>query len=213
MYEREISQGFHTLRGSTAKGGFYPLYQAQCDGLAANLAALRCFCYATRSMGHTRGNDSSNHGWVTTGVAAAALGIKPRQCRNLIQEGELEAKLEGKGRDKRYLVSVSSLEALRDKRQSGGKLPLNRRVAEDEDVGAELGQWMRELTARLETRAAENAELRTRLELTEKADSTLREQLERERERADRLEERAEKLRGELEAERSKGFWARLFGG
>jgi hypothetical protein len=26
------------------------------------------------------------------------------------------------------------------------------------------------------------------------------------------LEERAEKLRGELEAERSKGFWARLLG-
>jgi hypothetical protein len=158
-------------------------------------------------MGHTRGNDSGIHGWVTTSVAAAALGIKPRQCRNLIQEGELEARLEGEGRDKRYFVSVSSLEALRDKRQSVGKLPLSRRsTAEDEDVGAELGQWVRELTARLETRAAENAELRTRLELTEKADSTLREQLERERERADRLEE-------ELREERSKGFWARLFGG
>jgi chromosome segregation ATPase len=158
-------------------------------------------------MGHTRGNDSGTHGWVTTNVAAAALGIKPRQCRNLIQEGELEARLEGEGRDKRYFVSVSSLEALRDKRQSGGKLPLSRRgTAEAEDVGAELGQWVRELTARLETRAAENAELRTRLELTEKADSTLREQLERVRERADRLEE-------ELREERSKGFWARLFGG
>jgi hypothetical protein len=158
-------------------------------------------------MGHMRGNDSGNHGWVTTGVAAAALGIKPRQCRNLIQEGELEAKLEGEGRDKRYLVSVSSLEALRDKRQSKGKLPLSRRsTAENEDVRAELGQWVRELTARIEARAAENAELRTRLELTEKADSTLREQLERERERADRLEE-------ELREERSKGFWARLFGG
>jgi chromosome segregation ATPase len=158
-------------------------------------------------MGHTRGNDSGIHGWVTTSVAAAALGIKPRQCRNLIQEGELEARLEGEGRDKRYFVSVSSLEALRDKRQSGGKLPLSRRgTAEAEDVGAELRQWVRELTARLETRAAENAELRTRLELTEKADSTLREQLERERERADRLEE-------ELREERSKGFWARLFGG
>src|SRR5215218_3664180 len=157
-------------------------------------------------MGHTRGNDSGNHGWVTTGVAAAALGIKPRQCRNLIQEGELEAKLEGKGRDKGYLVSVSSLEALRDKRQSEGKLPLNRRAtSEDEDIRAELGQWMRELTARLETRAAENAELRTRLELTEKADSTLREQLDRERERADRLEERAEKLR--------RSWWRRMFGG
>jgi len=165
-------------------------------------------------MGHKRGNDAGYHGWVTTSVAAAALGIKPRQCRNLIQEGELEARLEGEGRDKRYLVSVSSLEALRDKRQSGGKSPLNRRSnAEGEYVGAELGQWVRELTARLETRAAENAELRTRLELTEQTDSTLREQLERERERADRLEDRAGQLRNELEAERSKGFWARLFGG
>jgi dsDNA-specific endonuclease/ATPase MutS2 len=59
-----------------------------------------------------------------------------------------------------------------------------------------------------------------RLELTAQAESTLRESLERERERverererADRLEERAEKLRDELEAERSKGFWVRLFGG
>jgi hypothetical protein len=157
-------------------------------------------------MGHTRGNDPGNHGWVTTSVAAAALGIKPRQCRNLIQEGELEARLEGEGRDKRYFVSVSSLEALRDKRQSEGKLPLNRRsTTEDEDVGADLGQWVRELTARLETRAAENAELRTRLELTEKADSTLREQLDRERERADRLEEELREAR--------RSWWRRMFGG
>jgi len=157
-------------------------------------------------MGHTRGSDPGNHGWVTTNVAAAALGIKPRQCRNLIQEGELEARLEGEGRDKRYFVSVSSLEALRDKRQSEGKLPLNRRgTTEGEDVGAELGQWLRELTARLETRAAENAELRTRLELTEKADSTLREQLDRERERADRLEEELREAR--------RSWWRRMFGG
>jgi hypothetical protein len=157
-------------------------------------------------MGHTRGNDPGNHGWVTTSVAAAALGIRPRQCRNLIQEGELEARLEGEGRDKKYFVSVSSLEALRDKRQSEGKLPLNRRsTTEDEDVGADLGQWVRELTARLETRAAENAELRTRLELTEKADSTLREQLDRERERADRLEEELREAR--------RSWWRRMFGG
>jgi hypothetical protein len=160
-------------------------------------------------MGHTRGNDPGNHGWVTTSVAAAALGIKPRQCRNLIQEGELEARLEGEGRDKRYFVSVSSLEALRDKRQSAFRLPLNRRgITEGEDVGyvgADLGQWVRELTARLETRAAENAELRTRLELTENADSTLREQLDRERERADRLEEELREAR--------RSWWRRMFGG
>ncbi len=72
-------------------------------------------------------------------------------------------------------------------------------------MGTNLGQWVRELTARLETRAAENAELRTRLELTEKADSTLREQLERERLRADRLEE---ELR-----EAQRPWWRRMYGG
>ena len=52
------------------------------------------------------------------------------------------------------------------------------------------------------------------------AESTLRADLERERERvqqervrADAECDRAEELRRALEAERSKGFWARLFGG
>jgi len=54
----------------------------------------------------------------------------------------------------------------------------------------------------------------------ETAESTLRADLERERERvqqervrADAERDRAEELRRALEAERSKGFWARLFGG
>lgn len=41
----------------------------------------------------------------------------------------------------------------------------------------------------------------------------VREQLGVERGRRERLEEENERLRTELEAERSKGFWARLFGG
>jgi|SRR5215208_7782399 len=61
-----------------------------------------------------------------------------------------------------------------------------------------------------------------RLELAKGTESALRaeqerllEELARERERADRLkgtQEEADKLREELEAERSKGFWQRLFG-
>ena len=58
-----------------------------------------------------------------------------------------------------------------------------------------------------------------RLELTARTESTMREDLERERSRveeerrrADVERERAEELRRELE-ERSKGFWRRLFGG
>ena len=62
--------------------------------------------------------------------------------------------------------------------------------------------------------------LEGRLELTAQAESTAREDLERERAwdeeeraRADAERERAEDLRRELEAEQSKGFWARPFGG
>ena len=62
--------------------------------------------------------------------------------------------------------------------------------------------------------------LEGRLELTAQAESTAREDLERERarveeerQRADAERQRADELRAELEAERSKGFWARLFGG
>src|SRR5215210_5062124 len=54
---------------------------------------------------------------------------------------------------------------------------------------------------------------RGRIELTEKAESTLRGALQRERERADAERERAEKLQAELNEERCKGFWRKLFGG
>jgi predicted nucleic acid-binding Zn-ribbon protein len=88
------------------------------------------------------------------------------------------------------------------------------------DVPPDTADYIRELTERLLRLSTEVGELRTRLELTERAESTLQE--ERERLEADlrsaheerRLhQEKAERLRAELEAERSKGFWRRLFGG
>jgi len=71
---------------------------------------------------------------------------------------------------------------------------------------------MHDLATRLETRASEAAKLRTRLELTEKTQSTIEEERNRLAESL-QTEEQAEMLRKELEAERSKGFWQRLFGG
>ena len=192
---------------------------------------------------------------MTTDVAAGALGVTARTVRNLITTGELSARKEVEGINERYLVSVDSLYALRDRRKSQGKVRGNdrQRSAHPETTGEVTAEairgtavdMLRETLASLETHIAQNAELRARLELAEKAESTLREELERERrqrlddvererserleaqQRADRLaqeqaqleeerslaQEEAGRLREELDAERSKGFWRRLFGG
>lgn len=168
--------------------------------------------------GETPAGLPGESGYVTTKVAAEALGVNPRTIRTYIERGDLEAKAEGKGIQKSYLVSIDSLYSLRDQRgyprHSRGRT--RERTAEADVPAGDLTGIIRDLTSELVQRSQESAELRTRLELTAQAESTLREQLERERERADRLEsaqEEANRLRGELEAERSKGFWRRLFGG
>jgi excisionase family DNA binding protein len=59
----------------------------------------------------------------------------------------------------------------------------------------------------------EEAELRARLQFTERALSTLEARAQALRKERDRSEEERARLRAELEAERSKGVWRRLFGG
>jgi transcriptional antiterminator len=145
-------------------------------------------------------NSRQDSGWTTTAAAAKALNVSPRTIRLYIEKGELEGRLE-EGTDKRiWLVSIDSLNTLRAKRGTSGIVP-----DESPEVAVTVPEAMRELALRLESRAAEAAELRTRLELTEKTQSTI----EQER---NQLQERVEKLETELEAERSKGFWQRLFG-
>ena len=75
-----------------------------------------------------------------------------------------------------------------------------------------LADVIRELTSELIRSSSEAADLRARLELTERTESSLREDLERTREERQRHQEEADRLRTELEAERSKDFWRRLFG-
>jgi chromosome segregation ATPase len=116
----------------------------------------------------------------------------------------LNAIVEGEGVEKAYSVDVDSLYALRDARKSSGKGSRKIRVksADAED----LADLIRDLTAQVVERSSEAADLRARLQLTEHAQSTLEEE-------ARGLKEERDELRAELEAERSKGFWARLFGG
>lgn len=161
---------------------------------------------------------AGNSGWVTTSVAGKALGVTSRTVRNMINRGELVAKREGEGVETTYLVCISSLEDLRESRQQEGKVP--RKNRDDSGLGEEVAEVIDNLAARLEARTYAEADLRARLELTEQAQSTLEESLARERERADKeredrqqAQDEANRLREELEAERSKGFWRRLFGG
>ena len=211
--------------------------------------------YAGMDQRQHEGNTAGSSGWVNTDVAAEALGVSSRSVRNYILNGDLVGRKEKEGISERYVVSVDSLYALRDRRKQQGKLLGNRRRASSRLEGGSEGSMglvremavdmLRETLTSLETHIAQNAELRARLERTERAESTLREELERERrqhqedvqlerserleaqERAERLEqerarleaerrraeEDAQSLSEELESERSKGFWRRLFGG
>ncbi len=156
-------------------------------------------------------------GWVTTKVAAEALSVDPRTVRTYISRGELEAKVEGEGVEKTYLVSIDSVYSLRDRRGAKRKIRDGTReksgsVSGSAEGAEEFAGMVRELTSELIRSTSEAAELRARLELTERAESSLREDLERVREERARHQEEAERLRAQLEAERGKGFWRRLFG-
>src|SRR5215204_3185742 len=142
-------------------------------------------------------------GWVTTKVAAEALGVNPRTVRAYIERGDLEAKAEGEGVEKAYLVSIDSVYSLRDRR--GGPRHARERTRDrsaSADDSADLTSMLRDLTAELIRSTSEAAEYRTRLELTEVTESSLREDLERVREERQRHQEEADRLREELGAER-----------
>jgi hypothetical protein len=173
------------------------------------------------------GEELAGSGWVKTKVAAAALGVAPRTVRDYIRRGELAARSEGEGVERAWLVSVESLHELRRQRRGGSRAGEDlREVLASELVrggpggdvaaGAAAGpaarplapsdvEVLRELLLRLEARSAEAGDLRARLQLTERAESTLREELARERARADRLE-------AQLEEERGRSWWRRLIG-
>jgi chromosome segregation ATPase len=152
-------------------------------------------------------------GWVSTAVAARALRVTPRSIRTYIDQGRLEARAQGKGVRKSWLVSVESLEALREEREAAergrGSVRPPAKAAED---------LFREVTNRLEIRSAEVGELRVRLQLAERTRDILEagrrqlaDDLKRERERAEQLEqgykeiqEEAERLTAQLEESRQE---------
>jgi len=136
--------------------------------------------------------------------AARILKLTPGRIRQMLRAGELEGIPPGEA-------------------ESGGrgwKVPM--RAVHDRDRPARVDRSGAteppESPERLSDLEAEVRDLRYqlglsrgRIELTEKAESTLRDALERERERADAERERAEKLQAELDRARLP-WYRRLFG-
>ncbi len=136
-------------------------------------------------------------GWVTTGVAGKSLNLSPRTVRWHIERDNPGAKVEGEDIRRSWLVSIDGLQALRDFRQLAVHSPGEYRTeAEGADTAAaSLGNAIHELADRLVEEASRAFEFRVRLELTERAESTLREELEGECRRWEEAERHAEDLK------------------
>ena len=150
----------------------------------------------------------------TTSQAARILKVTDRGVRKMIDRGELEAEADGRGRHRIPQRAVHAM--LEERRAARDVAPLE--ISREEATRA--AEEARELRERVQDLQRQLGRVEGRLELTERTESTMREDLERERarseeerRRADAERERAEDLRRELEAERSRGFWRRLFGG
>jgi hypothetical protein len=172
-------------------------------------------------------------GWVTTGVAARTLQVTPRTIRTYIDQGRLEARSQGEGVRKTWLVSADSLQAVRESQDATRRG--RRSIPSSYPAESTAEDLFLEIANRLEVRAAEVGGLRIRLEIADSTRCILEEErqrladdLEWERERAERLQqdyrevqEEVERLTAELgesrqeaqqlraELEQGKGFFSR----
>jgi hypothetical protein len=149
--------------------------------------------------------DVGESGWTTTKQAAKVLGVSRRSVQGYVRRGLIDAREEGEGVNKTFLISIDSLNALRDRRnrEVGQAAKFSEAAAEEErsaNLYANAGEALRHAIERVEARTVEATELRIRLEITEKAESTLRAELEEERRRREAAERERNELRRRLEA-------------
>ena len=149
--------------------------------------------------------DLGGSGSTTTKQAAKVLGVSRRSVQGYVGRGILEAREEGEGVNRRFLISIDSLNSLVERRRREADEAAN--FAEASPRGEETatpfassGEGLRHLIERLEVRTAEATELRIRLELTEKAQSTLEDELADERRRREETELERDELLRQLEA-------------
>ena len=174
-------------------------------------------------------------GWTTTRIAGTVLSRDQRTVKRLLTpapEPLTEAKpIWGRkvkqGRQRPWEVDIATLQRLVDRWVAEGKLEEAEASAEipaggyeEADRAGSVQRAYETIARELASAAERAATAETRLEITERAESSVREDLDAERRRREaaereRDEERRERQRAvdELEAERSKGFFRRLFGG
>lgn len=165
------------------------------------------------------------NGWSTTTQAARALGVSSRTIRRYVEAGDLIARRRpGQGSQSTLEIDIDSLQQLRLRRMTEGHAPaptgdkggdaMGDTEAEAADYGDTLADMIERLSRSYADARAAAASAQARLELTERAESSLREEVARERQRAEEAERRSAELEKELaETRRPKGWWARLFGG
>jgi hypothetical protein len=149
--------------------------------------------------------ETPGSGWTTTKQAAKVLGVSRRSVQGYVRRGLLEAQEQGQGVNKTFLVSIDSLNELHARRSREAPRAENFVEASAQSVEAanqstNVGEALRHAIERVEARTAEATELRIRLELTEQAESPLREELAEERRRREEAEREREDLRRELHA-------------
>jgi excisionase family DNA binding protein len=138
--------------------------------------------------------------------AARILDVGEHRVRQMLREGELEGE-----RDPildRWKIPKAAVHALREKRPHHKGHPpaaLEGPTGAPTSEAADLLSVVRDLEREL-------GRVEGRLQITEVAESTLRDQLERERERADEERNRANRLEEELREAR-RPWWRRMFGG
>jgi len=146
---------------------------------------------------------AAESGYVTTEVAAAGLGVSPRTVRDYIKAGKLQAKPQGEGVERRWLVSVDSFHALRRSRRASAGPPRER--LHDTPGGESAAEIAAGLIATVQDLQYRLGRAEAQAELTERTESTVREE-------RDRLLEENERLREEL-GEARRPWWRRMFGG
>jgi excisionase family DNA binding protein len=141
---------------------------------------------------------------VSVGEAAKILDVHRNTVRNRIKSGRIRAHKVIEGDKEVYRIELDSLGMSDDVRTSA---EVHNKVAQRTTSGSELVEALvHKIEQVVQDYGRELGDIREQLG----AERTRREQAE---EKASAAEQEAERLQAELEAERSKGFWRRLFGG